>query len=224
MKYKRLQIKEWLTWLLVVPAPVISLMGVLRYLLKLWQSRIPWTPKIQPPVLGEIEGLTDEEAAFRRANDPDEEQQRVRKKIIRVILRRNLVSIFNLSLLGLAIATFMLNDLLGALTTLGVLIANIVVNTAQQTFAIYNVDKIASQSRPKVNAIRAGKNKGIHTDEIVIGDILVVGLGDQILADGQILRAADNLYVDDTVFNPGWSFRWSTRFHRHGKCGYGPDQ
>jgi magnesium-transporting ATPase (P-type) len=200
MKHKRLPIKEWLTWLLVVPATVLSLVGVLRYLLKLWQSRIPWAPKIQPPDLGDIEGLTDEEAASRRAYDPDEEQQRARKKIIRVILRRNLVSIFNLSLLGLAIATFMLNDLLGALTTLGVLIANIVVNTAQQTFAIYNVDKIASQSRPKVNAIRAGKNKGIHTDEIVIGDVLVIGLGDQILADGHILRAADNLYVDDSGF------------------------
>ena len=34
----------------------------------------------------------------------------------------------------------------------------------------------------------------------MVGDVLVVGLGDQILADGQILRAADNLWVDDTAF------------------------
>ncbi len=153
-----------------------------------------------PPDLDELEGLTDEAAAAQRTYDPVEEKQRARKKINRAILRRNLVSIFNISLLGLAFATAWLGDLLGALTTLGILIANIVINTVQQAFAVYNVENIATASRPKVNAIRSGQSKGIRVDEIVVGDVLVVGLGDQILADGHILRAADNLIVEDTTF------------------------
>ncbi len=193
-------IKQWLAWLVVVPTTVISLIGMLRVLVKLWQNRLPWVPTILPPDLKELEGLTDEEAASRRTYDPDEENKRARKKINRTLLQRNLVSIFNVSLLGLAIATFILGDWLGALTTLGVLIANIVVNTVQQVFAVQNVEKIASQSRPKVNAIRSGQSIGIRADEIVVGDVLVVGLGDQILADGLILRAADNLWVNNSAF------------------------
>jgi cation-transporting ATPase E len=193
-------IKEWLGWVLVIPATILSLVGILRVLLKWWRKRLPWTPTILPPDLDELGGLTDEEAASRRTYDPEEENQRARKKINQAILRRNLVSIFNVSMLGLAIVTFMLDDLLGALTTLGVLIANVVVNTVQQAFAVYNVDKIATESRPKVNVIRSGQSKGIRADEIVVGDMLVVGLGDQILADGQILRAGDNLWVGDSAF------------------------
>ena len=193
-------LKEWLPWLVVIPATIISLVGGLGLLLRLWRSRLPWAPTILPPDLDELEGLTDEAAASRRTYDPVEENTLARKKINRAILKRNLVSIFNVSLLGLAIATFMLGDWLGALTTLGVLVANIVVNSVQQAFAVYNVEKIASQSRPKVNAIRSGQSKGIRADEVVVGDVLVIGLGDQILADGQILRAADNLWVDDTAF------------------------
>lgn len=193
-------LKEFLGWLLVIPATTLSLVVSLRILLNLWKSRLPWAPTILPPDLDELEGLTDEEAAALRTYDPEEENKRARKKINQAILKRNLVSIFNLSMLGLSIATFMLGDLLGGLTTLGVLIANILVNTVQQAFAVYNVEKIAAQSRPKVNAIRSGKSKRIQANEIVVGDILVVGLGDQILADGQILRAADNLWVDNSAF------------------------
>ena len=61
MKLKSPRIKEWLTWLMIVPVTVLSLVGVLRYLLKLWKSKMPWTPKIRPPILDELEGLTDED-------------------------------------------------------------------------------------------------------------------------------------------------------------------
>ena len=193
-------IKEWLAWFFVVPATILSLVAGLRVLLKFWQSRLPWVPTILPPDLGELDGLSDEQAILRRTYDPQEENKRAHKKINRAILRRNLVSIFNLSLLGLSIATLLLGDWLGALTTLGVMLANIIVNTVQQAFAVFNVEKIATQSRPKVNVIRSGDSKGIRVDEIVVGDIVVVGLGDQVLADGIILRAADNLRVDDKVF------------------------
>ncbi|MFC1996707.1 HAD family hydrolase [Chloroflexota bacterium] len=202
MKPKTLQtVKDWLAWLLVIPTTIISLVAGLYLLLKLWRDRVPWTPDILPPDLDELDGLTDEETDLRRTYDPEEEDQRARRKINRAILRRNVVSIFNISLLGLAIVTFMLDDILGALATLGVMLANIVVNTVQQAFAVHNVDKIAVQSRPKVNVIRSGESKGIRIDEIVVGDVLVVGLGDQILTDGHILRAADNLRVDDTAFS-----------------------
>ena len=193
-------IKEWLAWFLVIPTTVLSLVVGIRVLLKFWQSRLPWTPAILPPDLGELEGLSDEQAFLRRTYDPQAENQRARKKINRAILRRNLVSIFNISLLGLAIATLLLGDWLGALTTLGVMLANIIVNTVQQAFAVFNVEKIATQSRPKVNVIRSSESKGLRVDEIVVGDVVLVGLGDQILADGQILRAADSLRVDDRVF------------------------
>ena len=193
-------IKEWLTWFLVIPVTLLSLVAGTRMLLKFWQSRLPWVPAILPPDLGELEGLTDDEAIRRRTYDPQEENQRARKKINQAILRRNLVSIFNISLLGLAIATLLLGDWLSALTTLGVMLANIIVNTAQQAYAIFNVEKIATQSRPKVNVVRSGEGKSIPVDEMVFGDVVVVGLGDQILANGRILRAADSLRVDSGVY------------------------
>jgi magnesium-transporting ATPase (P-type) len=193
-------IKEWLAWFFVIPVTLLSLVAGIRMLLKFWQSKLPWVPAILPPDLGELKGLSDEQAVLRRAYDPQEENQRARKKINRAILRRNLVSIFNIGLLGLAIATLLLGDWLGALTTLGVMLANIIVNTVQQAYAVFNVEKIATQSRPKVNVIRSGESKGLRVDEIVVGDVVVVGLGDQILTDGRILRAADTLRVDNRIF------------------------
>lgn len=142
------QVKEGLAWLLVIPSTIFFLTAGLWFLLKWWRDRLPWTPTILPPDLGELEGLTDEQAAQRRTYDPEVEKQRARKKINRAILRRNVVSIFNISLLGLAVATFLLDDFIGALTTLGVLLANIIVNTVQQAFAVNNVEKM------RINLVR----------------------------------------------------------------------
>lgn len=63
------------------PRTVLSLVAGMRILLKFWKSRLPWAPTILPPDLDELEGLTDVIAASRRTYDPQEENQRARKKI-----------------------------------------------------------------------------------------------------------------------------------------------
>ena len=195
------KLPSWLIWLFVVPATLASLAGAIWAVLTWWKRKLPPSLRpVRPPDFGELAGLTDEEAAARRVIPPEDEAKQARKAVIKTILRRNAVSIFNVSLLALAAVTLWLGDTLGALTTLGVMLANIVVNTVQQVFAVSNVEKIAKQSRPKVSVLRSGKMKSVPVEEIVAGDVVIIGLGEQILTEGIILRAADNLRVDRSAF------------------------
>jgi magnesium-transporting ATPase (P-type) len=97
--------------------------------------------------------------------------------------------VFNLTMLVMAISQAWLDDPLGALGTLAVLILSIVVNAAQQIFASRRVSQIALQAQPFATAVRDARLQSITLDEIVPGDVLAIGPGDEILANGVVLES-----------------------------------
>lgn len=168
---------------------VTALVAILIRFLRKWTARKPLQEddSLQNFVHQGIQGLTEADADALRLEGQDNvvsfEPQRTLKKII----RENLLNIFNLSLLGVASVQFILGLYWDALLSLGVAILNVGIQVGQELFVRSRLDNIVQTTRPQATVIREGQVRSIDPSEIVRGDALVVGPGDQILADGEIL-------------------------------------
>ncbi len=180
-----------------VGSGLLALVWVFR---RFYPKRKPLLPGVSP-FRPAVDGLSEDEAAQRRSNDRQIERQLQEQIAKREIWRGSILSVFNLTMLVMAISQFFLSDPLGALTTLGVLTLNITLNAVQQNFAVRRVRQIAQQAQPFATVIRSGRLSSLSVDEIVIGDVLAIGPGDEILADGIVLES-QGLIIND-VRNQG---------------------
>lgn len=146
------------------------------------------------PDLDQFPGLTEEEASSRRLPTRDEEREQNARRVRRDIWRSSTFSIFNMSMIGLAIVQTLLGDPLSALLTFAVFILNVVFNAAQQLYATGQVEKLLDLASPRATSIRDGRIRSVDVDEIVAGDVLVVGPGDEFLADGRLLTGRPRVF------------------------------
>lgn len=132
-------------------------------------------------------GLTDQEAAARRATGQGNDLPRQTSRTYKSILRENLFTFVNIVLFLISIILV----LLGRIDDVGVIAfvigTNAIVNIYQEIRAKQKLDKIALVSRPTVTLVRGGQEKVVDPNEIVVGDLLVVRPGDQIVVDGNVV-------------------------------------
>ena len=134
-----------------------------------------------------LAGLTDEEAAARRARGEGNVAPPATGRSYWQILRENLFTFINITLFGLGFTLALLGRWLDAIVSTCVILTNVVVSVVQEVRAKQTLDKIALLTRPQVTLIRSGQEREAPPDEIVIGDILKVGPGDQIVVDGKVV-------------------------------------
>jgi cation-transporting ATPase E len=174
-------------WLTLALAAASLLAGLVRKS-GLWRQQAQAsTPPALAPDLVHFQGLSEEEARSRHSSLLAEDRKAEARRVRRDIWRSSALSIFNLGLVGLAAAQALLGDPLSALLTVGVLIFNIVFTAAQQLYATNQVERLLDQAQPLATTIRDGQIRSIELDEIVVGDTLIVGPGDQFVADGRLL-------------------------------------
>ncbi len=142
-------------------------------------------------------GLSEAEAAERHTDERAQTRLLAEQRARRERRKRNTFSIFNLTMLVFAISQLLLRDPLGAAATIGTLILNIAINIFQETRSARQVGELANQARPLATVIRDGRLRSIDQDEVVVGDVLVAGRGDEFLADGLLLESA-NLTIDES--------------------------
>lgn len=145
------------------------------------------------------QGLTWAEVGERKSEERIQARLSAEKKVRIKNLKRRIFSVFNLTMLVLAMTQILLQDIWGALGTLGTLLLNIIITAFHQLRSSKQVGELLSAIRPKANVIREGVLSSINQDDIVIGDVLIIGKGDEIFANGTILDSAD-LKVDTTPF------------------------
>ncbi len=194
---------QWTIWL-ILGSVATALLGILGYLFLRRRRRLPSpTPALEVmPDLHEFQGLSEGEAQERLKVDPDELRKEQLKRSRKAILLRNARSRFNITLLGLAVIQWFLEDHLGALITIGIILLNILINVAQQMISIRRVQNLAKQSRPQATVIREGRVRSVDPAMVVEGDLMAIGPGDEILADGQIISDGP-LEVEDSAGQPG---------------------
>jgi cation-transporting P-type ATPase E len=140
-------------------------------------------------------GLTEAEATKRlREAGPPHEQATSRSYLSIAIA--NTFTVFNAILAGFGAATIIWGNPKDALF-LGILIANIAIGTFQEVRAKRALDKLAALVVAKATVVRDGAPRQVSVDEVVVGDLVRIGSGDQIPADGDLVRA-DGLALDES--------------------------
>jgi magnesium-transporting ATPase (P-type) len=151
-----------------------------------------------PQAVLDLQGLTEEEAAARKLEGQDNTVHFKPPYTTRQIWRANTLTIFNLSMVGLAVVQILLGKPLDALLTTGVMFLGIGLNAGQQLWARGRLKALEQTTRAQATVVREGMVRSIDPGEVVQGDVLVVGPGDQMLADGQVLGTGQ-LVVDESM-------------------------
>jgi magnesium-transporting ATPase (P-type) len=147
-----------------------------------------------------ISGLSYTEVEERKTDSRRQARLMAEKEFQKDQLRRRFFSIFNITLLVMFITQLFMQEFWAALGILGALILNVAVTAFNQARSARQVGKLLSAARPKATAIREGTFNNIDQDDIVIGDVLTIGKGDEIFADGIVLDASD-FKVDTTLID-----------------------
>jgi magnesium-transporting ATPase (P-type) len=113
------------------------------------------------------------------------------------IIRANLFTIFNLILAISGVITLAFGDWRDSLF-LYILIANTAIGVQQEVKAKRALDRLAALVVPTANAVRDGTARKVAVEGLVIGDLVRLAPGDQVVADGTLV-VADGLTVDESI-------------------------
>ena len=178
---------DWILWLTLSFGLVATVVGFLRYRLRQSRRQQKSLPADLALDLQKLQGLSESEAISRHSPMLAQKREQESKKVRRDIWRSRTFSIFNLSLICLAAVRALFGDPVGAWLTFGVLVLNVGVNVTQQMVATRQLEKLMELARPLATVIRDGRARTAKVDEIVTGDLLVIGPGDEFLASGELL-------------------------------------
>ena len=131
-------------------------------------------------------GLTQEQVRSRRERGQGNVMPRQKEGGIADILRRNVMTLFNL--LNLVLAGLLLwvgshRDML----FLGVVLSNTLIGTVQELRAKRTHDRLQLLSERPVRVMRDGEECSLPPQELVLDDVVLISRGDQIPADAQVL-------------------------------------
>lgn len=132
------------------------------------------------------EGLTSEEVAtLREEGKVNISDEKVGKSYGRII-RDNLFTYFNLVWLIVTVLLVLCNSL-GNMTFLAVVVPNVIISIIQEMKAKHTVEKLSVTTEPKATVIRDGELVTVNADEIVLGDVMLVEMGRQVLSDAVVI-------------------------------------
>ncbi len=111
------------------------------------------------------------------------------------IVRANTFNIPNAILFFFGVLTIVLGSWKDALF-MGILVANIVIGSFQEIRSKRALDRLAALVAPDATVVRDGADRRVPVDQVVVGDLVRVAAGDQIVADGTLV-SADGLALDE---------------------------
>jgi len=141
-------------------------------------------------------GLTAQEAADRRARGQGNTLPPATNRTYIQIVRDNVFNFINVAIFLLGAALVAVGRPLDALLSVGIIFVNIIVSLVQEVRAKRILDRVALLTRPKATVVRGNVDQEVAPDEVVVGDILRLGLGDQIIVDGVLRFGA--LAIDES--------------------------
>lgn len=133
------------------------------------------------------QGLSEAQVRARVEAGLTNQTSRAPGKTTAQILRGNLMTLFNLLNLVLAILVISVGSYKNALFMI-VIILNAVIGTVQELRAKKTVEKLSVISAPTALAVRSGREVKLGVSELVLDDVMVLKSGMQICADGVVLE------------------------------------
>jgi magnesium-transporting ATPase (P-type) len=112
------------------------------------------------------------------------------------IVRANTLTIPNAILLFFGVLTIALATWRDALF-LGILVSNIAVGSFQEIRSKRALDRLAALVAPEATVVRDGAARRVPVEQVVVGDVVRVAAGDQVVADGTV-ATSDGLALDES--------------------------
>lgn len=145
----------------------------------------------------ELSGLSSEQAREQIALGFTNQQNFQSSRSIFAILRANFLTLFNAVVGGAFLILLALGQWKDALFGAAV-IANILIGVVQEYRSKRTLDRLVILSQSPVRVRRDGRTQTIRVDEVVQGDLLELGAGDQVPADALVVQS-QNLQVDESL-------------------------
>jgi cation-transporting ATPase E len=141
-------------------------------------------------------GLSEEEVHARRRQGLQNTPPPTTTRSYVQIVRENVFNFINVSIFILGAALVLVGRPMDALLSVGIIVLNILVSVVQEVRAKRILDRIALLTRPQACVVRGGEEKQVPPEDLVKGDILKVGPGDQVVLDGVLVFGA--MAVDES--------------------------
>lgn len=132
-------------------------------------------------------GLTAQQVEERVAAGLVNGKTEVPTKSIKEIVRSNVMTLFNLINVILAVLVLSVGSYKNVLF-MGVILCNTAIGIFQEIRAKRTIDRLTLISAPKAKVLRNGERKEISVEELVLDDVMILEAGNQICADSIVLN------------------------------------
>ena len=133
-----------------------------------------------------VKGLSKEEVLKLQERGLVNYNADVKTKSIGQIIMMNFFTLFNFLNFGLGLAIFLVGSYKNLLF-LGVVFCNTFISTVQEIRSKRTIDKLSLLNESKATVIREGVEEQIGIHDIVLGDIIKLRAGNQIVCDSRII-------------------------------------
>jgi len=154
-------------------------------------------PAVAPLAVASSQGLTEQEARRRADAGLANTIRETTSRSVADILKANLLTRFNALLGSLFLLILLVGPIQDAVFGL-ILLANALIGIAQELRAKVTLDRLAILAAPRARVIRDGVARGLQVSEIVVGDLVEVEAGDEIVVDGTI-ESANSLELNEAL-------------------------
>jgi cation-transporting ATPase E len=148
-------------------------------------------------VLTGADGLTAGEVEARVANGHVNTVDERTSRTVREIVRANVLTRFN-AILGVLAVAILATGRFGDASFVGLLVINSIIGIGQEVRAKRTLDALALLNAPTARVVRDGEVHELAVGDVVLDDLVVVSMGDQISADGEI-HVSEGLEVDESA-------------------------
>lgn len=155
---------------------------------------IPEPEHSRPP----LTGLTTSEVEARRKQGLGNNTVFSSSRSYVDIVRSNVLNAINIILFIIGAVMISIDRASDAVTSVGLILLNIVIGIYQESRAKRQLDQIALLTRPSVTLIRNGQETMGDPSVIVQDDIIKIIAGDQMVVDGIVLEAK-NVEIDESL-------------------------
>ena len=143
-------------------------------------------------------GLTETEAGRRRERGLAHSTTRATSRTYWQIVRDNLLTFLNTTLIGIGVILIILGLESEALVSSGLAVLNALGGIVQEAIAKRRLDRIALVTRLTATVLRDGAAREVDPGTLVLGDVLLLGAGDQVMLDGVVVGDG-RMEVDESL-------------------------
>ena len=145
-----------------------------------------------------LQGLTEQEATRRQAAGQGNNVTLQTSRSYRQILQENLFTFINAVFFAISVVMLLLHRYSDGFLVVVVIFGGVVVSIVQELWAKQQLDRIALLNRPTATVIRDSTEQSLDPSALVLGDILVLRPGEQIVVDGKIVGDS-RIDVDESL-------------------------